>query len=574
DFLLDGEPFQVISGAMHYFRIHPDQWEDRIRKARLMGLNTIETYVPWNEHARLPGEFRADGRLDLGRYLDLIHAAGMFAIVRPGPYICAEWHDGGLPQWLIREHGDALRSSDAGYLDAVRTYLGQVHDIVRPRQLSAGGPVILMQVENEYGAYGADAEYLRALVEMTRADGIDVPLTTVDQPEPRMLQDGGLEGVLRTGSFGTRAAERLAVLREHQPAGPLMCAEFWCGWFDSWGEPHHTASAEASAAELEAILSAGASVNIYMFHGGTNFGFTSGANDKGIYRPIVTSYDYDAPLAEDGAPTEKYRRFREVIAAHAPVPQEECAPRVPARAFTTPLRSAVPLLSAGLERPAEYPQAPDAADLGSPRGYARYQTELPGGGVLTVGEVRDRAHVFVDDRPVGVLDRETGDRVLAVPDGEQLTLLVELLGGVNYGPRLGERKGLIGPVELDGVPVTGWRAGGLDLDPLALRRALAEGGRPTEPGRPVGGPVLLRGGFDADASGDLHLDTRGWGAGAVWVNGFALGRYSSRGPQRTLYVPAPVLSDEGNELIVLELRGMAQPRAVFAPAPDLGPTEF
>ncbi|MFE6736485.1 glycoside hydrolase family 35 protein [Microbacterium sp. NPDC057650] len=574
DFRLDGEPFQVISGAMHYFRIHPDQWEDRIRKARQMGLNTIETYVPWNEHSPSRGAFRTDGGLDLGRYLDLIRDAGMLAIVRPGPYICAEWHDGGLPQWLLRAHEGALRSSDPGYLEAVREYLSQVHEIVRPRQIDAGGPVILMQIENEYGAYGSDAAYLRALVEHTVADGITVPLTTVDQPEPAMLERGGLDGVLRTGSFGTRAVERLATLREHQPRGPLMCSEFWCGWFDSWGEPHHTTAPEASAAELEALLSAGASVNIYMFHGGTNFGFTSGANDKGIYRPIVTSYDYDAPLAEDGTPTEKYWRFREVISRYAPVPDDAPAPRGPAPAFTVGLDTSADVLTAGLARLSDHHEVPDATAFGSPRGYARYQVEVPSGGVLTVGEVRDRAHVFVDHRPVGVIDRESGDRMIVLPDGDLLTLVVEVLGGVNYADRLGERKGLIGPVELDGVPLTGWRAGGLDLDPAALREALRTDGAAIDAGCPVGGPVLLGGRFDADASADLHLDTGGWGSGAVWVNGFALGRYSSRGPQRTLYVPAPVLRSEGNELLVLELRGMTSAQAEFVAGPDLGPTEF
>lgn len=574
DFLLDGAPFQVISGAMHYFRIHPDQWEDRLRTARQMGLNTIETYVPWNAHEPRRGAFAAEDGLDLGRFLDLVRAQGMFAIVRPGPYICAEWHNGGLPEWLIEDGTIAVRSRDPRYLAEVERYLGAVYDIVRPRQLTHGGGVILVQIENEYGAYGSDKTYLRALTDMTRAAGIDVPLTTVDQPTDAMLDDGTLPELLSTASFGSRAVERLAALRRHQPSGPLMCAEFWCGWFDSWGEPHHTTSAADSAAELEAILAAGASVNIYMVHGGTNFGYMAGANDKGVYRPIATSYDYDAPIAEDGTPTEKYWRFRDVIAAHAPVPDDRPAPRSPSRVLEAPLERAVALADAGAERWSAHDTAPAATAFGSPRGYSRYAIEIPRGGALTVAEVRDRAHVLLDGHAVGILDREAHDRVLALPSGGELSILVEHLGGVNYGPRIGEAKGLIGPVRLDGEELHGWLVSPLELEADGVRAALAAHGTPVLRGVPLGGLVLLAGSFDADASGDLHLDVRGWGSGAVWINGFALGRYSARGPQETLYVPAPLLRGEGNEILVLELRGLERPTVRFAPEPRLGPIEF
>lgn len=574
DFLLDGAPFQVISGAMHYFRIHPDQWEDRLRTARQMGLNTIETYVPWNAHEPRPGEFSAEGGLDLARFLDLVQAEGMYAIVRPGPYICAEWHNGGFPEWLIADPDVRVRSRDPRYLAHVERYLQRVYDIVRPRQLDAGGSVILVQIENEYGAYGSDKDYLRALVGITRAAGIEVALTTVDQPTDAMLEDGSLPELHRTASFGSRAVERLAALRRHQQSGPLMCSEFWCGWFDSWGEPHHTTSAADSAAELEAILAAGASVNIYMVHGGTNFGYTAGANDKGVYRPIATSYDYDAPIAEDGTPTEKYWRFRDVIAAHAPVPAGRPAARARAREREAPLSRAVRLADAELERWSAHDTAPAATAFGSPRGYSCYTIALRHGGALTVGEVRDRAHVFLDGRPVGILDREAHDRVLAVPAGGELSILVEHLGGVNYGPRIGEAKGLIGPVRLDGEELRGWRAAPLELGADEVRAALDAHGADLDPSIPHGGPVLLGGRFDADASGDLHLDVRGWGSGAVWINGFALGRYSARGPQQTLYVPAPVLRGEGNEILVFELRGVERATVRFVAEPLLGPTEF
>ncbi|MBO4207001.1 glycoside hydrolase family 35 protein, partial [Micromonospora echinofusca] len=320
DFLLDGRPFRVLSGAIHYFRVHPQLWRDRIRKARQMGLNTVETYIAWNAHSPQRGVFHTDGGLDLGRFLDTVAEEGMYAFVRPGPYICAEWDNGGLPAWLFRDAATGIRRHEPQYLDAIAEYYGQLGPILAPRQVDSGGPVILVQVENEYGAYGADRDYLQALTDLTRKAGITVPLTTVDQPVDHMLRNGSLPGLHKTASFGSRSVERLATLRAHQPTGPLMCAEFWDGWFDHWGEHHHTTPVAEAAADLDALLSTGASVNIYMFHGGTNFGFTNGANDKGTYQPIVTSYDYDAPLDEAGDPTAKYWAFREVIARHTEVP--------------------------------------------------------------------------------------------------------------------------------------------------------------------------------------------------------------------------------------------------------------
>ena len=356
DFLLDGEPFRILSGALHYFRVHPAQWADRIRKARQMGLNTIETYVAWNAHAPTPTSFRLDDGLDLGRFLDLVAAEGMYAIVRPGPYICAEWTNGGLPGWLLADAGAGVRSNDPAFLTAVAGYLAALAPVLVPRQADQGGPVILVQAENEYGAYGSDKDYLRAIVKHLRGIGITVPLISVDQPMGSMLADGSLPELHATASFGSHATERLAALRRHQRTGPLMCAEFWDGWFDSWGGHHHVTSPAETAGELDALLRAGASVNIYMFHGGSNFGLTSGANDKGTYTPIVTSYDYDAPLDEAGNPTAKYWAFREVIAKYAPVPDSRPVPAPPRPAFTAPVSQTLPLWAA-LPQPGDVDQA-------------------------------------------------------------------------------------------------------------------------------------------------------------------------------------------------------------------------
>lgn len=574
DFLLDGEPFRVISGAMHYFRVHPGHWADRIRKARQMGLNTIETYVAWNAHAPTEDTFDLTGQLDLGRFLDLVAAQGMYAIVRPGPYICAEWANGGLPAWLSRRPGVGIRRDEPAFLAAVAGYLRHLAQVLVPRQIDRGGPVILAQIENEYGAYGDDKAYLRKLVELTRGVGMDVPLITVDQPADGMLAAGGLPELHKTASFGSRAAERLRTLRHHQPTGPLMCAEFWNGWFDDWGGAHHVTPADMAAGELAAILEAGASVNIYMFHGGTNFGLGNGANDKGTYHPVTTSYDYDAPLNEAGDPTAKYWAMREVIARYAPVGDEVPRPAGPAPALRVPVERVVSLwdvVAAGRWR--RHDALPSTDDLGHDDGFTLYRTEvdLPGPTMFEVTEVRDRAQVFLDRRLVGVLSREHHDTVVGLPAPARgvLEVLVEDQGRVNYGPRLGEPKGLVGRASVGGRPVRWWETLPVDLaDLTAVERALRA--RPAGGARPRTGPLFAMASFDLPVPADLHLDTGGWGKGIVWLNGFCLGRYWSRGPQRTLYVPGPVVRRTGNELVVFELEDDRIGDVVFVPGPDLG----
>ncbi|WP_243399376.1 glycoside hydrolase family 35 protein [Cryobacterium zongtaii] len=617
DFLLNGEPFRVLAGAIHYFRVHPDHWADRIHKARLMGLNTIETYVAWNAHSPARGGFDTEGQLDLARFLDLIAAEGMYAIVRPGPFICAEWDNGGLPGWLFTDPAVGVRRNESLYMAAVAEYFEQLLPIVASRQIDRGGPVILVQIENEYGAYGDDKDYLRALVELNRAGGITVPLTTIDQPTDQMLSDGSLPELHKTGSFGSRAIERLAVLRRHQSTGPLMCAEFWNGWFDHWGAHHHTTSAEDSARELDDLLATGASVSLYMFTGGTNFGFTNGANDKGVFQPTVTSYDYDAPLSESGEVTAKYLAFRAVLAKYSPVTGSLPAPAVPAPAFEVSLDESVSLWEA-LPELADVTVAPATGlpsmdALGQYTGFALYRSRVASGcRVLSFAEVRDRAQVFVDGNPVGVLHRDHHDRSISLPPGERLDLLVEDQGRVNYGPRIGEDKGLIGPATLDGADLVDWQVLPLDVDgfvrsgsalftsqaprcgvvmhtgpvdldldvDLDLSVNLTPTPTPTLTAAPaivvaesLSGPAFARGRFAAEPGEDLFLSTAGWGKGQAWINGFNLGRFWDRGPQTTLYVPGPVLQAD-NELVILCLHGAESTLARFVPRPDLGHTDF
>ncbi|MEU9185952.1 beta-galactosidase family protein [Streptomyces sp. NPDC048484] len=603
-FLLHGEPFRIISGAMHYFRIHPDQWTDRLRKARLMGLNTVETYVPWNLHQPEPGTLVLDGILDLPRYLRLAKAEGLHVLLRPGPYICAEWDGGGLPSWLTTDPDIRLRTSDPRFTDALDRYLGLLLPPLQPHFAASGGPVIAVQVENEYGAYGDDAAYLEHLAQSLRTRGVEELLFTCDQANPEHLAAGSLPGVLTTGTFGSRITHSLEQLRAHQPEGPLMCSEFWIGWFDHWGEPHHVRDAADAAADLDRLLSAGASVNIYMFHGGTNFGFTNGANHDHAYEPIVTSYDYDAALTESGDPGPKYHAFREVIARHAPVPDEPApvpAPKLPHTAVELGRRASLLAHASVLAKPVRVDADPvTMEELSLRAGYVLYRTTVPvpgdgdGDGVLRfAGGVGDRAQVFVDGAPVGVLECERHEEALPVRvprAGATLDVLVENMGGVNYGPRIGSQKGLLGPVTFNGTVLHGWDCHPLALDTVASVPFAAteiEGtsgtpgapgnsktpGAPRVPGASDAGPAFHHGTFEVRAPADTFLSLPGWTKGQAWINGFHLGRYWNRGPQRTLYVPAPVLRPGTNELVLLELQATTELRAHLTDTPDLGPVK-
>lgn len=576
-FRIDGKPVRLLSGALHYFRVHEAQWGHRLSMLRAMGLNCVETYVPWNLHEPQPGEFRDVGAL--GRFLDAVRRAGLWAIVRPGPYICAEWENGGLPAWVTGRFGRRVRTRDADYLDAVERWFAELLPQVAERQIDRGGPVIMVQAENEYGSYGTDAVYLRRVTAMLGECGVSVPLFTSDGPEDHMLTGGSVPGLLATANFGSGAREAFRVLRRHQSAGPLMCMEFWCGWFEHWGAPPVLRDPAQAADALREILECGASVNIYMAHGGTNFAGWAGANRSGPLQdedllPTVTSYDYDAPVDEYGRPTEKFHLFREVLAPYADGPLPPLPPEptglAPTRAELTEWAPMPDVMEAlGDEEAPESGVPPTFEELGVDRGLVRYRVAVPGPrGPYTLGVsgLRDRAVVYVDGVRKGVLSE--GDNCLAEPVGgpAEVELWVESLGRVNYGPRLGEPKGITGGVLHERQFLHGVRARALRLD--AFDGPAAVEGVPFVPVDGSGGPGLYRGTFEvADVSGTGHagLELPGWTRGFVWVNGFCLGRYWAAGPQRTLYVPGPVLRDGVNEVWVLEVEGAAAPYALLGP---------
>ncbi|MFD0276411.1 beta-galactosidase family protein [Kitasatospora sp. NPDC127111] len=581
-FRRDGAPHRIISGAVHYFRVHPDLWDDRLRRLRAMGANTVDTYVPWNFHELPSGEVDFTGWRDLARFARLARTNGLDVILRPGPYICAEWEFGGLPARLLAVDGLRLRCADPAYLAEVDGWFDAVVPEILPLLASRGGPVVAVQVENEYGSYGNDAAYLAHLRDGLLARGVDCLLFTADGAEDTMQQGGTIPGHLATATFGSRPAERFEVLRRHQPKGPLTAMEFWIGWFDRLGEPHHVRDAGESARALDDLLATGASVNLYMAHGGTNFGFWAGANHTGAHpedaghEPNVTSYDYDAPIGEAGELTEKFHAFRAVIGRYVPLPDVELPeppPRVAPQRIERAtgrarLLAALDTLTAPLHRAAPEPME----RVGQSLGLIHYRTRVPGPRAalpLRIDGIGDRAHVFADGVPLGVLDGNAPGATLPLatgPAGVTLDILVEALGRANYGPMLeNDRKGIGRGVAHGHQRLFGWELRPLplaDLGSLDFSDGVGAGD---------GDPVFHRFEATLDAPADAFVALPGWGRGLLWLNGFLLGRYTHQGPQRTLYAPGPLWRTGVNELIVLELETHAE-AVELRDLPDLGPT--
>ena len=573
--LRDGAPHRLLSGSIHYFRVHPDQWEDRLLRVRAMGLNTVDTYVPWNWHEAERGSFDFTGWRDVERFVRLAGDLGLDVVVRPGPYICAEWDNGGLPAWLTATPGIRLRCSDETYLAAVAAWFDELVPRLAALQASRGGPIVAVQVENEYGSYGDDHAYMAWVHDALAARGIDELLFTADGPTDLMLDGGTLPGVLAAATFGSRPGQALDKLAGRRGEQPFVCAEFWNGWFDHWGDPHHVRGADSAASDVRELLDLGGSVSLYMAHGGTNFGLTAGANHDGTrIQPTVTSYDSDAAVAEDGTVTPKFFALRKVLTEHRGDVGDtqddrwiQPPVRLPAQALppvsTHPLLPALRALGAAsaASSPLTFEQ------LGQNAGLVLHTATpiLPrGSSTLSILGLHDRATVYVDGHEVGVLERETSHRGLTV-HGQgvpvRLEILVENLGRINYGPRLGEHKGILGDVLVERRIVHGWTSRSLPLDLLPVD-GLWAGGATGEPGAadsdradavgPQGG-VIARTTLDVDEPADAFLALPGWTKGFVWVNDVLLGRYWERGPQHTLYVPAPLLRAGSNTVTVLEL---------------------
>lgn len=584
-FILGGKPFRMVSGAIHYFRVVPQYWRDRLLKLRACGFNTVETYIPWNLHEPREGEFAFSGLADVAGFVRLAGELGLHVILRPSPYICAEWEFGGLPAWLLGYPGLRLRCMDPVYLSKVDAYYDALIPVLLPLLSTRGGPVLAVQVENEYGSYGNDKAYLDYLRQGLIRRGVDVLLFTSDGPEDGMLQGGALPGTLATVNFGSRPEEAFRTFRQYRPEDPLVCMEYWNGWFDHWLTPHHTREAGDTAEVLDRMLALGASVNFYMFHGGTNFGFYNGANYDARYEATVTSYDYDAPLSESGAYTPKYHAVKQVLEKHfGPAPVAMPAPSATYAYGEVELAERLDLLDAAGQLSAPvFRTAPEPMEgLGQGYGFILYETRLTGPRteeLLHLQEVHDRALVFLDERYMGTVERwePLPLSVTVPPEGARLRILVENMGRVNYGPRLMDRKGITEGVRLHNQFQFGWTIYPLPLDSVA-ELPFAAGGEGTGTAESASAsaatqgdrPAFYRGGFHAEVCGDTFVRLNGWTKGVVWVNGFNLGRYWSAGPQETLYLPGPLLRQGWNELTVLELYHTEKATVILQERPELG----
>ena len=558
EFLLDGKPLQMISGELHYPRIPREAWRSRLKMAKAMGLNTIGTYVFWNVHEPQPGKYDFTGNNDVAAFVKMAQEEGLCVILRPSPYVCAEWEFGGYPYWLQNVPGLKVRSQEPQYIAAYTRYLQAVGKQLAPLQVNHGGPVLMVQVENEYGSYGSDKVYLAQNKRLFEQAGFDGLLYTCDPV--RDVAAGHLDGLLPAVNGTDKPSQiRQLVNTNHGGKGPYYVAEWYPAWFDWWGAPHHTVPAAKYTPGLDSVLKAGMSINMYMFHGGTTRAFMNGANYKGDtsrYEPQISSYDYDAPLDEAGNATAKFRAFRDVIAKYRP--KNQPLPPVPAAKPSAALPAMQLTQSVSLldRLPAAVANAKPLTfeALKQAYGFVLYRTTVAGGGtkMLKLRDLRDYAVVLVNGKRVGTLDRrERQDSMqVTLPAGKvQLDILVENLGRVNFGEYLLQNnKGITKSVSLGGKELSGWQMFGLPFD-QAPTVAKASAAAPTA----TNGPVLRAGTFTVATPTDTYLDLRQWGKGVVWVNGHNLGRYWAIGPQQTLYVPAEWLKKGANTITVLEL---------------------
>ena len=551
DFLLDGQRFQIRCGEIHAPRVPREYWRHRLQMAKAMGLNTVCAYLFWNMHEPQPGQFDWSGQADASEFCRIAQQEGLWVILRPGPYSCAEWEMGGFPSWLLKHEDIKLRSRDARYLDAVKRYLGEVGRTLGPLQITRGGPILMVQVENEYGFYGKDAAYMGDLRQMLLDAGFDVPLFACNPKDH--LRDGFRADLFPVVNFGSDPEGGFKALRQILPTGPLMCGEFYPGWFDTWGAPHHLGKTDPYLRDLDYMLQVGGSFSIYMAHGGTTFGFWTGADRP--FKPDTSSYDYDAPISEAGWTTDKFFKTREVFAKH--LLPGETIPEPPAK---NPLITLAPVEVK--EFAAILTNLPAARADGQPRNFEHYdqsfgcivyRTRISAGPAATLEAkaIHDIGQVFLDGARVGFMDRRSRNFKVALPERAKevvLDILVEAMGRVNFGPEVHDRKGIQAPVTFGGKELAGWQIFNLPLDEPMLGSLKFTSAKPA-------GPAFYRVKVNVPALGDCFLDMRPWGKGFAWVNGHNLGRYWNIGPQQTMYVPGPWLKAGENEIVILDLFG-------------------
>ncbi len=560
-FYLNGQPYQILSGEMHYSRIPRAYWRDRLKMAKAMGLNTISTYVFWNMHEPKAGVYDFSGNLDVAEFIRIAQQEGLNVILRPGPYTCAEWELGGYPAWLLSDPKMVLRSNEPQYMIPTERWMMRLGKELAPLQMGRGGPIIAVQLENEYGSFGSDKAYLRHMRQILLQAGFTNALMYTADGDAE-LSKGTLPGVPAVVNFGAgNAKESFSALEKFEPGMPLMSGEYWDGWYDQWGRKHVVRDQKIIADEYEWMLSQGYSVNLYMFHGGTTFGFMNGANIyDGTYYPDVTSYDYDAPLNESGRPTPLYYALREIIARHdkaTGIPPPPAVPHSPPTITVPPfsLTESASLWNT-LPHPTLLTNPLPMETLGQSYGYILYRTVIanPVQGELAFEHLQDYAQIYLNGSLVGTLDRRLHQDRLPLDvttKNTQLDVLVENSGRVNFTPAIRtEWKGIRGAVTLAGNTLTGWQIYNLPMtDPGTLPFSNARAANTDTPSA----PTFYRGHFSLEKTGDTFLDMRSMKKGVVWINGHILGRFWDIGPLNSLYVPGPWLKTGGNTVVVFDL---------------------
>jgi beta-galactosidase len=563
DFLLDGKPLQIRCGEMHFARVPREYWQHRLKLIKAMGLNTVCAYLFWNYHEWREGKYDWAGQRDAFEFCRLAQQEGLWVILRPGPYACAEWEMGGLPWWLLKQPGDAfLRTRSDAFMQPARRWLREVGRVLGAQQVTHGGAILMVQVENEYGFFGNDLDYMRVLRQATLSAGFDVPLFQCNPTNA--VAKTHIPELFSVANFGTDPAAGFKTLASVQK-GPLMCGEYYSGWFDTWGAPHRRGGVEGAVADIAAMLKANGSFSLYMAHGGTTFGLWGGCDRP--FRPDTTSYDYDAPIGEAGWIGAKFDAYRKAMTPF--LAPGETLPAAPPRmaVMTIPpfaLNESVPVAASLPARAIRdvSPRPIEQYDIS--RGLVAYRVTLPAGpaGVLEAAKVRDLAWVEVDGKPAGTMDTRYRRFKVDIPARSKpatVDILLYTIARVNFGVEVHDRKGLHGPVVFrtaDGAaqPVENWEIRAIDFDADGVLPALS-----FKRGRSKGA-AFWRGAFEVARTADTFLDMSGWGQGIVWINGRCLGRYWSIGPTQTMYLPGPWLRRGRNEVVVLDLTGPREAR--------------
>jgi beta-galactosidase len=564
NFIYDGKSIQIHSGEMHFARIPKAYWKQRLQMLRAMGMNAVATYVFWNHQEVSPGvwDFKTENR-DIREFIRTAQQEGLMVILRPGPYACAEWEFGGYPWWLQNDKDLVIRSKNQKFLDSCKTYINQLMGQVKDLQITHGGPIIMIQAENEFGSYVAQRKdvpladhkiYSAAIKELLLKAGADVPLFTSDGDW--LFEGGVIKGALPTanGEGDTKNLKKL-INRYNDGKGPYMVAEYYPGWLDHWGEKFEKVSEASVIKDLEKYLKDTVSFNIYMAHGGTNFGFTSGANyDKEHeIQPDITSYDYDAPISEAGWVTPKFTAVRNLMKKYVAYSVPEVPAQIPVIQIPAiKLTKTADLLGLAKNQEAvesDTPQTFEALNQG--HGYVLYSRKFtqPISGTLNLEGLRDYATIYVNGEKVGELNRQSNkfSFPINIPFNARLDILVENLGRINYGGEIIHNlKGIISPVKIDDHEITGnWQMYKLPMDKMPALGADAKT-------NVAGHPTLYQGTFDVTKQGDTFLDMKNWGKGIVFINGINIGRYWKIGPQQTLYLPGCWLKKGSNTIVVLD----------------------